>query len=715
MAYVINKYNGEQLIVLEDGTLNTTTSLGLLGRNYTGYGEVQNENFLYLLENFANETPPLRPVTGQTWYDTNTGTLNVYTGAAWSPTSSATVSTTEPTEVIGAATTDLTLGALWYKDDTKQLYVSDGTVWNLIGPQNLQDYQTTRPESRVLSDINGVNHPVVILFVNNNPIAIVSNDTFTLNTSESVSGYTVINRGITVSSLYNFSGDIIGNAQTASSLQNPPRINGITFSGASNITVKASTTNKLKRGDYLLGSDFDGSSELTWSVDASSSNSIGKIVARNSAGDFSAGTITASIIGNVTGNVTSTGTSRFNRIEASEFVGATLTGNAFSATKLATARSINGVAFDGTSNITVTASANTLTGTALPSNVLDSSLRSLGRLTELTTGDVGVKIGSSNEFRIYLDSGNGSAPTLKTELADSSFNITVSDPSALTTSPNLGFLSSPMAAGFGGDSTPTFTKTRGGSVNLGLPSLRFNKVFGTQFYGSTIEVGTITSPVGPGTITASGDLIVTGNLDVRGNVTRIDSTVVSVADLTLTLASGSVNSSQANGAGIFVEGASASFTYATTGDKWVSNKDIDVGSNYFRGIATSAQYADLAENYLADNAYEPGTVLIFGGEQEVTTTTKYLDSRVAGIVSSNPAYLMNSSLQGNNVVSLALAGRVPCRVIGKVKKGDLISTSEVAGLGKVAENPMIGTVLGKALEDKDTDGEGVIEVVAGIR
>lgn len=715
MAYVINKYNGEQLIVLEDGTLDTTTSLGMLGRNYTGYGEVQNENFLYLLENFANETPPLRPLTGQTWYDTNTGTLNVYTGTTWAPTSSATVSTTEPTEVIGAATTDLTLGALWYKDDTKQLYVSDGTNWNLIGPQNLQDYQVTRPESRLLTDIGGIRHPVVILFVNDNPIAIVSNDTFTLNTSESVSGYTVINRGITVSSLYTFTGDIIGNAQTASSLANPPKINGITFSGAGDITVKASTTNKLKKGSYILGSDFDGSSEITWSVDASSSNSIGKIVARDSAGDFSAGTITANIVGNITGNVTSAGTSRFNRVEASEFVGATLTGNAFSATKLATARSINGVAFDGTSNITIASAATTLTGTELAANVVDSSLRSLGRLTELTTGDVGIKIGSSNEFRIYLDSGNGSAPTLKTELADSSFNIELNDPSALTTTPNLGFLSSPIAADFGGDPTPTFTKTKGGEVNLGLPSLRFNKVYGTHFYGSTIEVGTITSPVVAGTITADGDLIITGNLDVRGNVTRIDSTVVSVADLTLTLASGSVNSSQANGAGIFVEGASASFTYATTGDKWVSNKDIDVGSNYFRGIATSAQYADLAENYLADADYESGTVLVFGGLEEVTVTSEYSDTRVAGVVSTTPAYLMNDNLAGQHVVSLALTGRVLCKVIGKVNKGDLITTSEVPGFGKVTKNPVIGSILGKSLENKLSDEEGIIEIAVGIR
>lgn len=715
MAYVINRYGGEQLVVLEDGTLDTSTSLGLLGRNYTGYGEVQNENFVYLLENFANDIAPLRPITGQTWYDTNTGTLNVYTGSTWAPTGGATVSSTEPAEVVGAASVDLTLGALWYKEDTKQLYISDGTAWNLIGPQDLADYQITRPESRVLTDISGGQHPVVILFVDDTPVAIISNNDFVLSTTETVNGFSSITRGITISSFYTFNGNVVGNSQTATSLQNPPRINGITFSGVSDITIKSSTTQRLIAGDYLVGNDFDGSSILTWNVDASSFNAIGKVVARDSAGDFAARNITANLIGNVTGNVTSTGISRFNRIEATEFVGATLTGNSFSATKLQTARNINGVAFDGTSNITVTAAANTLTGTELKSTVIDSNLRSVGTLTSLAVGSSGITLGSSNEFKIYLDSGNGDAPTLKTQLADSSFNLVLTDPTSTTTNPTLSFLTSPVAGDFGGDNAPTLTKTRGGEVNLGLPALPFNKVYGNHFYGSTIEVGTIISNTGPGTITASGDLIVTGNLDVRGNVTRIDSTVVSVADLALTLAAGSVTSSAANGAGIYVEGANASFTYATTGDKWVSNKDIDVGANYFRGVATSAQYADLAENYTADGTYDVGTVLIFGGVAELTTTDKYLDSRIAGVVSENPAFLMNDELKGENVVSLALMGRVPCKVVGKVKKGDLITTSEIRGYGKVADKLEVGTVLGKSLEDKDTDELGIIEVVVGIR
>ena len=85
MPYIINKYSGSELVVLQDGTLDTSTSIGLLGRNYVGYGEVQNENFLFLLENFAGTNPPARAVEGQTWYDSVNNRLNTYDGTNWVP------------------------------------------------------------------------------------------------------------------------------------------------------------------------------------------------------------------------------------------------------------------------------------------------------------------------------------------------------------------------------------------------------------------------------------------------------------------------------------------------------------------------------------------------------------------------------------------------------------------------------------------------------
>ena len=127
--------------------------------------------------------------------------------------------------------------------------------------------------------------------------------------------------------------------------------------------------------------------------------------------------------------------------------------------------------------------------------------------------------------------------------------------------------------------------------------------------------------------------------------------------------------------------------------------------------ATSAQYADLAEMYEADAEYEPGTVLCFGGAKEVTLCGQADSTRVAGVVSTNPSYLMNSGQTGAYVVAVALTGRVPCRVTGVIRKGDLIvSTGD--GRGRANNVARVGTVIGKALADFD-GADGVIEVVVG--
>jgi uncharacterized protein YaaQ len=109
--------------------------------------------------------------------------------------------------------------------------------------------------------------------------------------------------------------------------------------------------------------------------------------------------------------------------------------------------------------------------------------------------------------------------------------------------------------------------------------------------------------------------------------------------------------------------------------------NVTVGG-VMNGTATSAQYADLAENYVADADYEPGTVLVFGGEQEVTVTTQSLDHRVAGVVSTQPAHLMNAMCEGEHVVPVALRGRVPVKVTGTVRPGDLLATSTRAGYAR---------------------------------
>ena len=126
-----------------------------------------------------------------------------------------------------------------------------------------------------------------------------------------------------------------------------------------------------------------------------------------------------------------------------------------------------------------------------------------------------------------------------------------------------------------------------------------------------------------------------------------------------------------------------------------------------------ATYAgDLAEYYEGDAEYEPGTVLVYGGDKEVTTTNTMNDTRVAGVVSTDAAYTMFGACPGlKNLV--ALAGRVPCKVVGRVKKGDLLTTSSTPGYAVKANDPKLGSIIGKALQDKDSGEAGIIEVAIG--
>jgi len=135
----------------------------------------------------------------------------------------------------------------------------------------------------------------------------------------------------------------------------------------------------------------------------------------------------------------------------------------------------------------------------------------------------------------------------------------------------------------------------------------------------------------------------------------------------------------------------------------------------FIGVATSAQYADLAENYLADAHYIPGTVMEFGGDAEVTVSTVDHSPAVVGVVSTQPAYLMNSELTGAHPVAIALTGRVPCMVQGPVKKGTVLVSGVVPGTAMAINSLKFepGCVLGKAMNTIDTTEIKLIEIAVG--
>lgn len=178
-------------------------------------------------------------------------------------------------------------------------------------------------------------------------------------------------------------------------------------------------------------------------------------------------------------------------------------------------------------------------------------------------------------------------------------------------------------------------------------------------------------------------------------------------------ASAKINLIAVNGAGTLIVGYANNVTAINNGG---SNGVGNIGSSttYFNTVfakATSAQYADLAEWYEADADYAPGTVLVFGGSKEVTEAISINDVRVAGVVSTNPAHIMNSGLKAEHVAAVALTGRVPTLVIGPVAKGDMMVTAG-GGRAKACTEPRIGSVIGKALQDH-SGGQGVIEIVVG--
>lgn len=171
-----------------------------------------------------------------------------------------------------------------------------------------------------------------------------------------------------------------------------------------------------------------------------------------------------------------------------------------------------------------------------------------------------------------------------------------------------------------------------------------------------------------------------------------------------------------SGGNLITAGLVSLSSITKTGSNGVGN--IGAATSTFNTIfakATSAQYADLAELYTADQEYTPGTVLVFGGTAEVTESTESHSARIAGVVSTEPAHIMNSGLTSEYTVAVALVGRVPCRVVGTIRRGDCLSSSDIPGVATALDAAQYtpGAVIGKALEDYNSTEPGVIEAVVG--
>jgi hypothetical protein len=421
-----------------------------------------------------------------------------------------------------------------------------------------------------------------------------------------------------------------GNADTASKWLNARTVS---FSGdvAGSFTIDGSTgttaTLTIQANSVALGTDTTGQYASTVGVsgvglscttpsaddgtaytitsNATNSNTVSTIVARDASGNFGAGTITAA-----------------------------LDGNAATSSKWATARTVTFAGGDVTGSFSIDG------GLDVGNIALTIEANSVALGTD-TTGDYVASVAVSGTGLGVTGTGEGASVTVSSNATNANTVNTI--------------------------------VARDGSGNF--------------------SAGTITA-------TFSGNL--TG--DVTGTASAASAVVGSL------LAGTYLTGSNYNGSAAVTWTVDA--TDANTGGKVVAR---DGSGNFSAGVitatATQARYADLAEKYLPDNQYEPGTVLVFGGNSEVTVTNTYMDKRIAGVVSTNPAYMMNEGLEGG--VYVALTGRVPCKVVGKIRKGDMLVSSGAPGIATADANPVLGSVIGKALQDYDGQTVGTIEVVVG--
>jgi hypothetical protein len=193
MSYTITLTNGNILATIPNGTINTTAcSQTLVGKNYAGYGQFLDDNFVHLLENFANSTGPTNPLIGQLWFNTTTSVLQVRNSVGWK--------TLGGSQAASVAPTNNSQGDLWYNTTAQQLYVWTGTAWLLVGPIYNQQTGITGAIANVIVDNTATSHVVVELYVNNEIVGFISQDaTFTPQTA--IPGFPTVKPGITLASV----------------------------------------------------------------------------------------------------------------------------------------------------------------------------------------------------------------------------------------------------------------------------------------------------------------------------------------------------------------------------------------------------------------------------------------------------------------------------------------------------------------------------------
>ncbi len=473
MAYVINLTDGTTFATIADGTINTSSSMALVGKNYAGYGEFLDENFIHLLENGSNTTAPPAPLTGQLWWDKTNNLLKVYNGSTFKTISAATASSSAPSSNV--------TGDLWYDTVNQQLKVWTGAAFLVVGPAFSSSTGTAGAIPETINDAGGSPHFVTTLYVNNSRQAIVSLDSAFTPASPISTNFPTIYPGITVTK--GSSGVLSGNVVNTGNLT-------LGAGGATTVTVTST------------GANISGYNNSTGNV--TGGNLITSGLATVS-GNVTAGNYLTSGIISATGNITG------GNVAATNYTGTTVstTGNVTGGNVL------TGGILSATGNITggnIAATLHTGTAVSVTGNITGGNLITGGLVT--VTGNISSSANIAGTYFLgngALLTGISSAVSVqKISAGTSEVNIPSSGGSIFANvagTANIMVISS-SGATFSGITVPSIGKSGSNAVgNIGSSSNYFNQVFATAttaLYADVAERFAADEVMEPGTVVELG-------------------------------------------------------------------------------------------------------------------------------------------------------------------------------------------------------------------
>jgi len=661
MAYTINLTDGNIFATVSDGTINTSSSITLVGKNYAGYGEFLDENFIQMLENFSNTTAPVAPLTGQLWWDKTNSLLKVYNGTTFKTISAATASASAPTSNV--------TGDLWYDTVSQQLNVWTGSAFLVVGPAYSSSTGVAGAIPETINAANASPQFVTTIYSANTRVAIYNdNPTFTAAAPVSTLFPTVF-KGMTMTNASgtNMNGNLIGAGNVVITTDTSTIVATFTGTGA-NITGYGNITGNVTGGNVLTVGLISATGNITG----------GNILGGANVNATTHTGATVSVTGNITGGNVLGGAN----VNATTHTGATVsvTGNI-------------------TGGNVLTVGVMSSTGNAIHGNILTAGV--LSATANITGGNVltgGLISATANVSGNYFI-GNGS------QLTGLSAAISVTQIQNGTSNASIGASGGNLTIGIGGTSNVAVFDTTTIYINsANVVSLAHSGTNAVGNIGSSVQFfnQTFTDRVNATTLSASGNVtggnVLTGGLiSATGTITGGAITGSSLTVSTGNISGGNINNNNSNAVG-----------------------NIGSSTSYFNRVfaqATTALYADVAERFWADEILEPGTVVELGGRAEITRSLEELSGNVFGVISTRAAYLMNGGAgEDDTHPPVAMTGRVPVNVTGIVHKGDRL-VSAGAGIARAALAGEITAfnVIGRSLVDKTTPESGTIEAIVTIK